>query len=172
MSYNVYQPDTTPHHFIRWSKQCLSSHYNAITIFCRECNGNNSNPWRPNLATQSTDWIYRQHPEARHKRTSPNILCPSLHGPESGPILSGACNDIVPAHSMNAQSDQHHLKTRLSPWALCPDHLAICKQFFAVCYQGVSLSWGGVLGLQMCLGRWCLSSGTTWMPWLQFLNRT
>ena len=141
MSYN----DTTPHHFIRWSKQCLSSHYNAITIFCRECNGNNSNPWRPNLATQSTNWIYRQHPEARHKRTSPDILCPSLHGPESGPILSGAFNDIVPAHSMDAQSYQHHLKN----WAHLELFVPIIWPFISsflqcaireyLCHEGVYL---------------------------------
>ena len=167
MAYNVYQPDTTPYHLIRWSKKCLSSHYNAI--FCWECNRNNSNPWRPNLATQRTNWIYRQHPEARHKQTSPNSLCPSLHGPES--VITEWGLHIVWAHSTDVQSDQHHLKTRLSPWALCPDDLAICEQFVAVCYQGVPLSWGGVLGLQLYLGRWCLSSGTTSMPWLQFLNR-
>lgn len=123
--------------------------------------------WQPKVLTESTANTLK--PDTRgHHQTS----CVPASMDQSGPILSRACNDIVPAHSMNAQSDQHHLKTRLSPWALCPDHLAICKQFFAVCYQGVSLSWGGVLGLQMCLGRWCLSSGTTWMPWLQFLNRT
>ena len=29
---------------------------------------------------------------------------------------------------------------------------------FLTCHWGVSLSWGGALGLQLCLGDWCLSN--------------